>query len=178
MGNIPEADIRAFVDFLAKEGLEAFFWRLKSFEEHALRGNEFAIEGMRSDIQGMAIVVEHVAATLGATETQLYEKFKQLWRAADTLSILRRVDVSPLARQKRLAEDWPVLKAKIEALRTEPGGDTAADLVMAHRIRGGVHALLPEDGQFELEALFTGLMRSALLTFIEVRGSASQRVKR
>jgi hypothetical protein len=40
---------------------------------------------------------------------------------------------------------------------------------MAHRIRGGVHTFLPEDDQLELEALFTGLMRAALLTFIEAR---------
>jgi hypothetical protein len=40
---------------------------------------------------------------------------------------------------------------------------------MAHRIRGGVHTHLPEEDHFELEALFTGLMRAALLTFVEVR---------
>jgi hypothetical protein len=45
----------------------------------------------------------------------------------------------------------------------------AADLVMAHRIRGGVHTILPEDDQFELEALFLTLMRAAVLTFAEVR---------
>ncbi|MFX8351130.1 hypothetical protein ABTL64_19640, partial [Acinetobacter baumannii] len=80
-------------------------------------------------------------------------KYKQLWRKPDVLALLRRGDVSPLARQARLAEDWPALKARINALRTEPGGELAADLVMAHRIRGGVHAFLPEDDHFELEAL-------------------------
>lgn len=173
-GNITQAAIDAFVDFLASEGLEAFFWRLKSFEDHALRGNEFAIEGMKSDIQGMAVAVEHAAAALGADETQLYEKYKQLWKDPDVLALLRRGDVSPLARQARLAEDWPALKAKINALRAEPGGEIAADLVMAHRIRGGVHTFLPEDDHFELEALFTGLMRAALLTFIETRAGNKQ----
>jgi hypothetical protein len=43
---------------------------------------------------------------------------------------------------------------------------------MSHRIRGGVHVHLPEDGHFELEALFTELMRAALLTFVEVRSEA------
>ncbi|TAK46731.1 MAG: hypothetical protein EPO23_13800 [Xanthobacteraceae bacterium] len=74
-----------------------------------------------------------------------------------------------LARQSRLADDWPALKAKIDALRAEPGGEVAADLVMAHRIRGGFHTHLPEDDHFELEALFTRLMRAARLTFVEVR---------
>ena len=169
-GNITESDIERFVEFLSTERMEAFFWRLNSFENHALRGNGFELEGMRSDIQGMAVVVEHIAITLGADRTQLDEKFKQLWKAPDVAQLLRRGDVYQLGRQKRLANDWPGLKAKIDALHNEPGGDIAADLVMAYRIRGGVHAPLPEDDHFELESLFTGLMRAALLTFVEVRG--------
>jgi hypothetical protein len=117
----------------------------------------------------MAVVVEHMATALGSNRDQLYEQFKQLWREPNVLAILKRGYVSPLARQSRLADDWPALKAKIDALRTEPGGEIAADLVMAHRIRGGVHTHLPEDDHLELEALFTGLMRAALLTFVEVR---------
>lgn len=166
---IADADIVAFAEFLASEGLEAFFWRLKSFEDHALRGNEFALEGMKSDIQGMAVAVEHVVATLGGTKTQLDDKFKQLWRDPDVLRILNRDAVYQLGRQPRLVQDWPALKAKIDALRREKGGKIAADLVMAYRIRGGVHIMLPEDDEFELEALFVGLMRAAILTFVEVR---------
>lgn len=166
---IADVDIEAFVNFLATEGLEAFFWRLNSFENHALRGNEFALEGMKSDVQGMAIAVEHIAVALGGTETQLYEKFKQLWRDPGVLKILKRGDVAPLARTSKWAEDWPALKDKINALRGEPGGQVAADLVMAHRIRGGVHTGLSEDDHFSLEELFIGLMRAALHTFVEVR---------
>jgi hypothetical protein len=169
---ITQADVNAFVDFLLHEGLEAFFWRLRSFEEHALRGNEFAIEAMKSDIQGMAVVVEHAAAALGATETQLCMKYRQLWRDPDVSTILKRGDVNQLMRQIRLAEDWSTLKAKIDALRAEAGGAIAADLVMAHRVRAGVHRILPEDDHFELEALFVGLMRAALMTFVEVRRRA------
>jgi hypothetical protein len=168
-GVLDAANVDAFVDFLAGEGLEAFFWRLRSFEDHAFRGNEFAIEGMKSDLQGIAVAVEHVAIALGGTETQLYEKFKQLWRSPDVLGILKRDDVSRLARQERLAHNWSVLKAKIDALRSEEGGKIAADLVMAHRIRAGVHHALPEDDQFELEALFVTLMRAAALTFAEAQ---------
>ena len=108
---------------------------------------------------------------LGGTETQLYEKFKQLWRDADVLRILKRGDVAPLARTTQLADGWPLLKVKIYALRDEPGGKLAADLVMAHRIRGSVHTALAEDDPLELEALFIGLMRAALLTYVEVRGN-------
>lgn len=153
--------------FLSDTGLEAFFWRLRSFEEHAFHGNAFATEAMRSDLQGTAVAVEHVVGALGGTETQLYEKFKQLWREPEVLQLLK--ENRPLAVQERLAADWQGLKASIEALRNEPGGRVAADLVTTHRIRGGVHGILPERDQFELEGLFMTLMRAALLTFIEVR---------
>ncbi len=167
-GITPE-EINQFVEYLSDNNLEAFYWRLKSFEEHAFRGNEYAIEGMQADLQGMAVAVEHVAQALGGTRDQLYDKFKQLWREPAVLALLKRDDVARLSRQARLAQDWPGLKARIEALRQEPGGTIAADLVMAHRIRGGVHTMLPEDDQFQLEALIVSLMRAALTTFAEVK---------
>jgi hypothetical protein len=166
---VDETDIDAFVDFLAAEGLEAFFWRLNSFNSHVFRGNEYSLKGMKSDLQGMAVAVEHVVAALGGTSTQLYEKFRQLWRDPEVLEILYRGDVEQLMRQKRLAENWPALKERIDALRVDRAGHIAADLVMAYRIRGGVHQILPEDDDWELELQFVGLMRAALLTFVEVR---------
>ena len=36
---------------------------------------------------------------------------------------------------------------------------------MAHRIRGAVHHTFAEENMFELERLFVGLMRAAVLTF-------------
>jgi hypothetical protein len=162
------ADVEPFVDFLSSNGLEAFFWRLRSFEEHAFGGSEYAVSAMKADLQGLAICVEHLTAALGATDGQLYENFKTLWKDPAVLSILRRNDVASLARQERLAADWPTLKTRIDALRGEAGGSVAADLVLAHRIRGGVHHVLPEDDQFELEFQFVTVMRAAALTFAEV----------
>jgi hypothetical protein len=173
IAGVSEADIDAFAGFLADEGLSAFFWRLKSFEDHVFRANEFALEGMKSDLQGMAVAVEHVVFALGGSKTQLYEKFKQVWKNPHVLGLLKRGDVSPLARTERLAQNWDALKTQIDALRNEPGGIIAADLVMAHRIRGGVHTILPEDDQLELEALFLALMRAAIFTFVEVRKTES-----
>ena len=167
---VSEADIAAFVDFLAKEGQEAFFWRLRSFEEHALRGNEFAIEGMKSDLQGLSVVVEHIVAALGGTETQLFQKFRQLWKDPQVLLLLDRKDVTDLRKQFTLPTNWAAQKAAFQALRAEPGGEVVADLVAAHRIRASVHEALPEDDHFELESFFVGLMRAALLTFLQVRG--------
>jgi hypothetical protein len=170
---ITEVDVSAFVDFLAREGQEAFFWRLNSFENHALRGNEFAIEGMKSDIAGMAICVEHIATALGATALQLDMKFKQLWRDPGIQRLLKRNDVAELARKPSLLQNWPALKAEFDKLRMEPGGKIAAELAMAYRIRGGVHQMLPENDHLELESLFTGLMCAAVLTFVEVRSKAA-----
>jgi hypothetical protein len=104
---ITQADVNAFVDFLSHEGLEAFFWRLRSFEEHALRGNEFAIgrHEKRHSRHGRCGRTRRPA--LGATETQLYMKYRQLWRDPDVAAILKRGDVDQVMRQIRLAEDWP-----------------------------------------------------------------------
>ena len=115
----------------------------------------------------MAIAVEHVVGLLGATKIQLYEKFKQVWQDTQVLDLLP--DNRARAVQSRLADDWPSLKIRIEALRNEPGGMIAADLVMAHRIRGGVHTILSEDDEFQLEQMFVSLMRAALFTFVETR---------
>jgi hypothetical protein len=168
-GDLDSAHINAFVEFLGRrDGLEAFFWRLRSFEDHAFRGNEFALEGMRSDLQGMAVTVEHVVRTLGGAKDQLYEMFKELWKGTEVVVLLKRNDISSFARTPIL--DWATLKRKIELLRTQgPAQSIAADLVMAHRIRGGVHHILPEADQFELERLFVGLMRAAALTFAHVQ---------
>jgi hypothetical protein len=158
------------VAFLSESGLEAFFWRLHSFEKHAFGGHEFALKAMKSDVQGMAVTVEHVAVALGGSETQLIERFKQLWQAnQNVLGVLKDNATRPLAVRKDLAVDWPNLKARIDDLRTRPGGEVAADLVMAHRIRGGIHQELPVGDHFELERLFVLLMRVALATFVEVR---------
>jgi hypothetical protein len=167
---LTESEVNQFVEFLANNGLEAFFWRLRSFEEHAFRGTGPVLQAMRADVQGMAVVVEHVAGALGGTETQLYEKFKQIWtREPNVLALLRLGRVSPLARTERLAHNWLDLKRRLEALRAEPHGAAVADLVWAARIRGGVHNALPEDGHFELEGQFLTLMRAAALTFAQAQ---------
>ena len=163
-------EIDAFVDFIETRNLEGLFWRLRSFEEHAFRGNDFALEGMKADLQGMAVAVEHVARALGGTDVQLYEMFKQLWRVPEVLALLRRNDVAGYARQRALLQDWPALKKNIEELRVQSqAGDIVADLVMTYRIRGGLHYVLPEDNQFELERLLVSVMRAAALTFTEVQ---------
>jgi hypothetical protein len=164
-------DIEKYVDFLIHKDLHSFFWRIQSFEGHFFRGNEAAIAGIKSDLQGMAVVVEHIIVKLGAREsdTQLFEKFKYLWRNNnDVYKIIKDTKYAGLVRNKEFAKDWPKLKEKINLLRVEEGGEIAADLIWAARLRGGVHNDLPENSPAELRELFMSLIRSAFFTFITI----------
>jgi hypothetical protein len=162
--------IDMFVAFLAEKNQEAVFWRVHSFEEHALRGNEFATEGMRSDLQGLAVAVEHVIRSLGSRKGQLYEMFKELWKGSEVGALLKEDGVSRLGRQSALQKDWSALKQGIQGLRAKgQAGRVAADLVMASRIRGGVHESLPEADHFELERLFVDVLRAVVVTFAHAR---------
>ena len=160
-------EISAFLDFLNRFELHSFFWRLKSFEQHAFEGNEFALSGMRSDLQGMALVVEHVARALGGEQDQLYKMFKKLWRDSPVVDRLKDKDVWPLALRPKLANSWPDYMRRIEELRAGTDVDKiVSDLVLAHRLRGSVHFVLSEADFFALERLFVVLLRAAVRTFV------------
>ena len=171
---ISEAEIKAFVEFIDKEGHHAFFWRLRSFEEHAIRGNEFALAGMRSDLQGMAIVIEHIVRTIAGEKAkgkiQLYNVFRELWKESEVAKIIGNAAKLTRPPTDYGPNDWPKLKADLEELAQSNNAEKiASDLIMAHRIRGAVHFTFDEENQFELERLFVLLMRAALLTFAHVR---------
>jgi len=170
-----EAEIEAFVEFVDKECLHAFFWCLRSFEDHAIRGNNFALEGMRSDLQGMAVVVEHVARSLAGEQAkgviQLYKVFHNLWKGSEVADILGKAAKLTKPPKKYGPTDWSKLKADLEDLaQSSPAAKIASYLVMAHRVRGAVHYKFQEENQFELERLFVELMLAAVLTFSHVRG--------
>lgn len=170
-----EAEIDAFVEFVDKEGLHAFFWRVRSFEDHVNLGNNFALEGMRSDLQGMAVVVEHVARALAGEqakgEIQLYKVFHNLWKGSEVADILGKAAKLTKPPKKYGPTDWSKLKADLEDLaQSSPAAKIASYLVMAHRVRGAVHYKFQEENQFELERLFVELMLAAVLTFSHVRG--------
>ena len=169
---VAEVDIDAFVDFIDRENLHSFFWRLRSFEDHALRGNEFATAGMQSDVQAMAVVVEHTMRALDGTKDQLYEIFKELWTDAAVITVLKRNDIARLARQKSQDHTWKAFLNRVDALREGSAAERiAADFVVTHRIRGAVHRELPENDPWVLEALFMTLMRAAVRTFAHRRVS-------
>lgn len=163
-GVVSDVELAAFAQFLEDERQDAFFLRLESFEGHAFDGDDPSpISGMTSDLQSIAVAVEHVVRAMGGTSDQLYTMFKKLWAGTAVEPHLKAND--QLARNAALIKDWPDLKARIAALAAK--GDApavASDLVMAHRLRGAVHIPVPEDDQFELERLFVRLMGAAVMT--------------
>lgn len=171
---ISEEEIKAFVEFIDKKGHHAFFWRLRSIEEHTFRGNEFALSGMRSDIQGMAVIIEHVVRDLGGERVkdkwQLYKMFEVIWKGSNVARVMSEAARLTKPGKGRPPTDWSTLKTALDDIAQKGKAEKiASDLIMAHRIRGAVHYTLDEENQFELERLFVLLMRAALLTFAHVR---------
>ena len=81
---------------------------------------------MRSDLQGMSVVIEHVVRALGGTKPQLYEMFRELWTDPAVAKALR--GATTLARQSRPPSDWPAIKFEIESLaQSGPAGRIASD---------------------------------------------------
>jgi hypothetical protein len=177
-GQIDEKVLNDFADFISDNGLESFFWQLNSFEEHALRGNNFRDSGMHSAIQGMAIVVEHVARCLtksveGASvrgKDDLLVHYKVIFkRTAAVVNMLKNNIVIGIARKKlETLEDWKALLGHLQKLRSgDSDSAIVADLVAARCVRGAAHYKFPNAGHFEMEGLFVALMRAAFFCFIE-----------
>ena len=158
-------EIVAFSEFVKDKYQDAIFLRLESFERHAFEETDEPIAGMASDIQGLAVAVEHAVRAMGGTKPQLFQMFRQLWNDPPIAKHLRK--------NKKLAEHkfqpWATQKTRIDNLRSKgPAEAVAADLIMAHRLRAAVHNRLPEKDQFELEKLVVSLLRAAALTHAHV----------
>lgn len=172
-GAVSDDELAAFAGFLEAERQDAFFLRLASFEANAFNSDAPSpMNGMASDLQGMAVAVEHVVRAMGATGNQLYEMFKKLWRGTAIEPLLKAN--APLARNGAMMHDWPLLKSRIAALAAA-GADSAAAaaMVMAHRVRGAVHVPVPEEEQLEMERIFIEVMASAAMTHAHVGRSAA-----
>ena len=167
VGALSKDEICEFANFLEREYQDSVFLRLESFERYAFENEEMSMAGMLSDLQGMAVGVEHCIRAMGGSKDQLFRMFRELWSEPEVSRLLKQ--------HKRLAEQatpkggWLQFKAEIGNLRESGAtGAIAADLIMAHRLRASVHHALPEDDQFELEKLFVGLLRAAATTHAHV----------
>ena len=175
-GALSSDEIVAFADFVEKKYHDAIFLRLESFEHHAFEEVDEPMAGMASDLQGMAVAVEHAVRSMGGTKRQLFQMFLELWKDPTVSKLLKQNKT--LAEQKRKPCQWFALKTEIDRLRsTGPAEAVAADLIMAHRLRGAVHYRLPEQDQFELEKLFVVLLRAAAMTHAHVQRRCADIVK-
>jgi hypothetical protein len=167
-GALSTEEIISFGEFVQQEHQDAIFLRLESLERHAFDDVNAPLAGISSDVQGMAVAVEHAVRAMGGSKDQLYQMFKELWTEPEVVKLLKRSKT--LAEQGRLPSEWPAVKAEIEHLRASGlAGAVVADLVMAHRLRGAVHHQLPEQDQFEMEKLFVVLLRAAAMTHAHVQ---------
>ena len=143
--------------------------RVESFEKHAFEKSDAPMAGMASDVQGMAMAVEHAVRAMGGSKNQLFKMFLELWHGTDVSKLLRS--------NRKLAEQVcppTSLETDIGRLRDSgPAGAVAADLIVASCLRGAVHYRLPEKDQFELEKLFVVLLRAAAMTYTNVQRSNS-----
>ncbi len=98
----------AFLDFIEENDLFEFYWRWKSLNERAFSGDPRRLAAVKSDLQGMALSVEHIVASLlkgnvPHPETQLFEKFKQIWPASSPVrKILKTNEYYQIAHLKKL----------------------------------------------------------------------------
>jgi len=156
-----DALIDRFLDFLEKNSLHGFYWRLESFNRHAFHGNSHSIEGLKGDVQGMAVVVEHIASALGARKPQLRDKFKELWAGnPDVLKGLKDNRVMKIGNGKMIDLEWFEARQGHGAI-----AETCADLAISYAIRGGAHRVIAENNPLRLERMMLILLRATLKTF-------------
>lgn len=150
-----------FLDFIETNNLHGFYWRLESFHRHAFKGNDFSREGLKGDVQGMGVVLEHIVSTLGGSRTQLNEKFKELWaNDPDVIKLLKNNEVMKIGQGKTIDLDW--FEARNSLSLPE---QTAADLAICYAIRGGAHRVIEESNPLKLEHMMLIMLRAAVKTF-------------
>ena len=160
--------LHEFANYINNNGLEAIFWRLKSFEEHAFRGNSFAVHCMRSDLQGLSLAIEHLCRKLGGKANQLYRLFKNLYnRNHDILRALN--DAENLTKSN---VSWESFLIELDGFDTKNiVYSKVVDMLIAHKIRGSSHEELPFVDYFQLEKLFVSVLRSGFHAFCESRSA-------
>lgn len=153
--------VERFLDFVEANGLHGFYWRFESFNHHSFKGNDYSLEGLKGDVQGMAVVVEHIASALGAKSPQLRDKFKELFASEPAvLKLLKNNEVMKVGNGKGIDLDW----FDARNLLSVPE-QTAADLAITYAIRGGAHRTIDETNPLKLERMMLILLRAAVRTF-------------
>lgn len=161
-------EIIAFAQFVKDEYQDAIFLRVESFERNSSIESDAPITGMASDLQGMAVAVEHAVRAMGGTKGQLMEMFEEIWTEPPVSKLLKQ-HKQQLAQKKHLPSEWAARKSEIDRLRSKgPAEGITADLITAHRLRAAVHHPLGEEDQLEIERLFIVLLRAVAMTHAQV----------
>ena len=162
--------IDRFLDFIEVNDLHSLYWRMESIHRHAFEGNDHSLEGLKADVQGMGVVLEHIALALGATKQQLRDKFKELWAAdAAVLKGLKDNNVMKVGNGTGIDMAWHDAQQGKGAAR-----EICADLAISYAIRGGAHRVIDEDNPLALERMSLILLRAAVRTFDAVTASKAQ----
>lgn len=162
----------AFLDFVESNDLFEFYWRWKSLNERAFSGDSRHLVGLKSDLQGMALSVEHIVHALlkGNVQhprTQLYEKFKQIWPAATSVGKLLKSNEFREVSQRQVEVDLDWFNSK----QNEPMEvQIASDLAICQAIRGNAHHQVAEKNQLRLERMSLILLRGVMRAFLEATG--------
>lgn len=159
--DFPDDLIERFLEFIDAQSLHGFYWRLESFTRHAFKGNEYSTEALKGDVQGMALVVEHIATALGAAPDHLMKKFKLLWAGDSPVKkLLKDPKAIKVGDGKTIDLEW-FEACNILSLPEQ----TAADLAITYAIRGGAHRVIEETNPMKLERMMLILLRAAVKTF-------------
>lgn len=159
----------AFLDFVENNDLFEFYWRWKSLNERAFSGESRHLVGLKSDLQGMALSVEHIVHALlkgnvQHPKTQLFEKFKQVWPAATPVGRLLKSNGFRDVSQKQVVVDLDWFDSK----QNEPiEVQIASDLAICQAIRGNAHHQISEQNQLRLERMSLILLRGVVRAFVE-----------
>jgi hypothetical protein len=162
----------AFLDFVEDNDLFEFYWRWKSLNERAFSGDNMHLAGLKSDLQGMALSVEHIVHALlkgnvTHPKTQLFDKFKQVWPAATPVGRLLKSNEYRDVSQKREIVDLDWFNSK----QSEPiEVQIASDLAICQAIRGNAHHQISEQNQLRLERMSLILLRGVMRAFVEATG--------
>jgi hypothetical protein len=164
-------DANDFLDFVEGNDLYEFYWRWRSLNERAFSGDSRHLAGLKSDLQGMALSVEHIvhAMLVGKVQfpkTQLYEKFKQIWPAATAVGRHLKSDEYRKISQLSAAID-------LDWFNSKQGGtldaQIASDLAICQAIRGNAHHQISEENQLRLERMSLILLRGVVQAFLEAK---------
>lgn len=159
----------AFLDFVEGNDLYEFYWRWRSLNERAFSGDSNHLAGLKSDLQGMGLSVEHIVDALLRLRIEhpkpaLFDKFKQIWPKKTAIGKLLHSDPefrSTAYRTGRIDLDW---------FDDKQGADdvvkAASDLVICSAIRGNAHFAINENNQMRLERMSLILLRGVMRAFI------------